>query len=146
MLCPFCGSSDTAVVESRTGRDSVSIRRRRDCVGCHRRFTTYERVEGPVLMVVKKDGRRETFDRQKLANGLRSAFHKRPVSVEEIEALVDVVEREVLRKGKEEIAARSIGSIVLRRLKKVDQVAWLRFASVYLAFEDLSDFEEVINK
>lgn len=146
MKCPFCQSDQTNVLESRQGADGVSVRRRRDCCKCRRRFTTYERVEGPALMVIKKDGRREAFDRQKLATGIYEALRKRPVATADIDELVDAVERECLRKGKSEIPATTIGRAVLRRLKKLDNVAWLRFASVYLAFETLSDFEKVIEK
>ena len=144
MKCPFCGENQTQVLESRSASDGVSIRRRRDCGKCARRFTTYERVEGPSLLVVKKSGRREVFERAKLASGVIDAVRKRPVSVEEINGLVDAVEREMLRKGKGEIQSGVIGKAVLRRLKRLDRVAWLRFASVYLEFEDLGDFEEML--
>jgi transcriptional repressor NrdR len=102
-------------------------------------------VEGPALMVVKKDGKREPFNRQKLAQGIEKAFQKRPVSTKELEVLMDACEREVLRKGSGEIPSKTIGKMVLRRIKKLDKVAWLRFASVYLEFEDLGDFEKAIN-
>ena len=146
MHCPYCASTEIAVIESRPGIDGQSVRRRRECSKCQRRFTTYERVEGPSLMVVKKDGKRESFDRQKLSEGIEKAFQKRPVPVEKLESLVDDCEREVLRKGIGEIPSRVIGKMVLRRIKKLDKVAWLRFASVYLEFEDLGDFEKAINK
>lgn len=146
MKCPYCGSTQTSVLESRVGVDSESLRRRRECSKCERRFTTYERVQGPSLMLIKKDGKREPFDRRKLSIGVEKAFHKRPIPVDKIESLIDAVERELLRKELREVPSRSVGKIVLRRIKKLDQVAWLRFASVYLEFEDLSDFERLINK
>jgi len=146
MKCPFCNSTETSVLESRVGIDGECLRRRRECDKCHRRFTTYERAEGLTLMVVKKDKKRELFDREKLAKGIRKAFHKRPVPVEAIEKLVDDVERELLRRGVQEIESNKIGQVVLRKIKKLDKVAWLRFASVYLAFEDLTDFERLISQ
>ncbi len=146
MKCPFCNSTETSVLESRAGIDGESLRRRRECGKCKRRFTTYERVEGQALMVVKKDGKREPFDRQKLEEGIRRAFNKRPVAVEKIDSLVDAVERELLRIGDAEIPSKKVGQVVLRRIKKLDKVAWLRFASVYLEFEDLNDFEKIIEK
>lgn len=146
MQCPFCASPNTGVIESRPGIDGRSVRRRRECSKCERRFTTYERVEERALMIVKKDGKREPFDRQKLAKGIKRAFQKRPVSTEALEKLIDASEREVLRKGSSEIPSKTVGKIVLRRIKKIDKVAWLRFASVYLEFEDLGDFEKAINK
>ncbi len=146
MKCPFCDQDQTTVLESRMSDAGNCIRRRRDCLSCKQRFTTYERIEGPVLQVVKKDNRREQFDREKLLRGVKSAFHKRPVALEEIENLVYSVERELLKKNLREIPSRKIGQAVLRRLKKVDRVAWLRFASVYLAFETLADFGEIIDK
>lgn len=146
MKCPFCGSSQSSVLESRVAIDCQSLRRRRECSKCERRFTTYERVEGPALMIVKKDQKREPFNRQKLVRGIQKAFHKRPVSVEELEKLIDSVEREILRKSSNEIQSQQIGTIALRKIKKIDKVAWLRFASVYMDFEDLSDFEKIIEK
>lgn len=146
MKCPFCGALETSVVESRTADEGGTIRRRRHCEKCDKRFTTYEEVRSSVLWVVKKDGRREPFDREKLKRGILKAIEKRPVSLELIDEVVNEVEREMLRKEKEEISSRQIGNAVLRKLRKIDKVAWLRFASVYLEFEDLSDFEKVIEK
>ncbi len=122
------------------------IRRRRDCLVCSKRFTTYERIEGPVLQVVKKDGRREQFDRNKLIEGVRAACSKRPVKSDQIDELVYRVERELMKSSLGEVPSRVIGKSVLRRLKKIDRVAWLRFASVYLAFETLADFGKIIDK
>ena len=146
MRCPYCANEESAVLESRVSVEADSLRRRRECSKCHQRFTTYERVEGPVLMVIKKDGRREAFDTNKLAKGIRVAFYKRPVPVETLDQMVDEIERELRRKGEREVASRLIGRAGLKRIKKLDKVAWLRFASVYLEFEDVSDFEKMINK
>lgn len=146
MKCPFCGGSDTQVLESRITEDGEGIRRRRECAKCGKRFTTIERVKGSVLWVVKKDGKREPFDREKVKRGILRAIEKRPVSLDLVEEAVSDIERELLRSEKEEIPSRMIGNAVLKRLKKIDKVAWLRFASVYLEFEDLRDFEKVIDK
>ncbi len=140
MKCPFCASVDTQVLESRMVDEGQSIRRRRECIKCGKRFTTYERVRGTVLWVIKKDGRREPFDREKVKRGIIRAVEKRPISMDLIEDIVDEIEREMLRKEKEEISSKAIGKAVLRKLKRIDKVAWLRFASVYLEFEDLEDF------
>lgn len=145
MKCPYCGSLETQVLESRISEDGNSFRRRRECQKCQKRFTTYERVER-TLLVVKKDGRRESFDREKIKTGIISACHKRPISAQMIESLVEEVEQELLKKDTTEISSRVIGNAVLKRLRKIDKVAWLRFASVYLEFEDLGDFETAINK
>jgi len=146
MKCPFCAASDTDVLESRVADDGEGIRRRRECKKCTKRFTTIEKVRGTALWVVKKDGRREPFDREKVKRGILRAIEKRPVSLELIDDVVNDVEREMLRREKEEVPSKVIGEAVLRRLKKVDKVAWMRFASVYLEFEDLSDFEKMIEK
>jgi transcriptional repressor NrdR len=146
MKCPFCTNNDTQVLESRAVDDGQAIRRRRECSKCKKRFTTYEKVKGSVLWVVKKDGKREPFDREKVKRGVLRAIEKRPVSLELVEDVVEQVEREMLRKEKEEVSSKVIGRAVLRRLKKIDKIAWLRFASVYLEFEDFDDFEEAIEK
>jgi len=146
MKCPFCGHSQTAVLESRISEDGNSFRRRRECEKCQKRFTTYERVEGPNLLVIKKDGRRETFDREKIKRGVLKACEKRPVSLEAIEGITNEVEQELLKKDTVEIPSKTIGNMVLRKLRKFDKVAWLRFASVYLEFADLADFEKAIEK
>lgn len=145
MRCPFCGHEETIVLESRISEDGNSFRRRRECAKCKKRFTTYERVER-TLLVIKKDGRREQFEREKIKKGILLACHKRPVSLDLIDNIVDEVEQELLRKDSAEISSKTIGNAVLKRLKKVDKVAWLRFASVYLEFSDLSDFEKAIEK
>ena len=140
MNCPFCANSDTQVLESRTVEDGHAIRRRRECMKCGKRFTTYEKAKGTALWVIKKDGRREPFDREKVKRGILRAVEKRPVSMDLVDDVVEQVEREMLRKENEEVSSRAIGKAVLKRLRKVDKVAWLRFASVYLEFEDLEDF------
>ena len=144
MKCPFCAGTNTEVLESRTVEEAESIRRRRECKDCKKRFTTFEKVRGTALWVIKKDTSREPFDREKLKRGVLRAIEKRPVSLGDVEDIVNEVEREMLRMGSEEVPTKTIGKSVLKRLKKVDKVAWLRFASVYLEFEDLSDFEKAI--
>lgn len=146
MRCPFCGSTETSVLESRVPEDGEAFKRRRECEKCKKRFTTYERVEGPALLVIKKDGRRESFDREKVKRGILKACEKRPVSLDLIEEIVDEVERELLRKDTVEIPSKVVGNAILKRLRKIDKVAWLRFASVYLEFADLKDFEKAIEK
>ncbi len=144
MKCPFCSHADTQVLESRVIDEGAAIRRRRKCTRCKKRFTTHEKVRGSVLWVVKKNGRREPFDREKIKRGILRAIEKRPVSLEYVNKLVDQVEREMLRREREEVSSKAIGSAVLKRLKKIDRVAWLRFASVYMEFEVLTDFEKAI--
>jgi transcriptional repressor NrdR len=144
MNCPFCNTSDTQVLESRVVSDGQAIRRRRECSKCKKRFTTHEEVKKSVLWVIKKDGRREPFDREKVKRGILRSIEKRPVSLDLVEETVNDVERELLKALKEEVPSKVIGNAVLKRLKKIDKVAWLRFASVYLQFEDLQDFEKII--
>jgi len=146
MKCPFCNKSDTAVLESRTVDQGGSVRRRRKCEDCGKRFTTYEKVKDSVLWVIKKNGHRELFDKAKLKGGLLRAIEKRPVSLSIVNQIVDEVEREMLCEEREEVPSSLIGKSVLRKLRKIDKVAWLRFASVYLEFQDLSDFEKVLEK
>src|SRR3989344_285436 len=136
MHCPFCRSRNTQVLESRVVEEGRSVRRRRECIRCQKRFTTYERVKGTALWVVKKDGSREPFDKEKVKRGIVRAIEKRPVSMDLVNDIVDQVEAEMLKKEHEEVASRTIGRAILKRLKKVDKVAWLRFASVYLEFAD----------
>lgn len=140
MRCPFCQSHNTEVLESRAVEEGQAIRRRRECSKCKKRFTTYERTKGTSLWVIKKGGRRELFDREKVKRGIVRAIQKRPVSMELVDEIVNQVESEMLRKESEEVSSKAIGRAVLKRLKKIDKVAWLRFASVYLEFEDLEDF------
>lgn len=144
MKCPFCAAADSDVLESRVVSEGEGIRRRRECTKCRKRFTTLEKVKESVLWVIKKDGRRELFDREKVKRGILRAVEKRPVPLSAVEEIVDEVEREMLRQEKEEVPTHLIGKTVLTKLKKVDKVAWLRFASVYFEFEDLGDFEKVL--
>jgi transcriptional repressor NrdR len=146
MKCPFCGAVDSEVLESRAAESGEGVRRRRECSRCQKRFTTVEKVRQSVLWVIKKDGKRELFDRDKIKRGILRAIEKRPVSLGLIEEIVEDIEREMLRQEKEEIPTRLIGNAVLKRLKKIDKVAWLRFASVYFEFEELDDFEKIIEK
>ena len=140
MKCPFCQHDDTRVVDSRLGKEGNNVRRRRECPACTRRFTTYERVEEILPWVIKKDGRREAFDRLKIIAGMQRACEKRPVSVEQIEEMVDQLERTFQERGDKEIAASLIGEAVMDSLHNVDEVAYVRFASVYRRFEDAQDF------
>lgn len=146
MKCPFCAEQDTQVLESRAVEEGKSIRRRRECGKCRKRFTTYEKVKGTALWVIKKDGRREPFDREKVKRGVLRAIEKRPISIDLVDDTVERVEREMLRREKEEVSSKAIGRSVLKKLKKIDKVAWLRFASVYLEFDDFEDFEKAIEK
>lgn len=146
MNCPFCNTAETQVLESRIINEGQGIRRRRECGKCGKRFTTHEEVKKSVLWIIKKDGRREPFDREKIKRGLLRSIEKRPVSLDLVEETVNEVERELLKALKEEVPSKVVGNIVLKRLKKIDKVAWLRFASVYLQFEDLEDFEKLINR
>lgn len=140
MKCPFCGFADTKVIDSRLGREGNNIRRRRECVDCERRFTTYERVEETLPLVVKKDGRREPFDRLKIISGMQRACEKRPVSISTIEKLVDRLEVTLQESGEKEIEASRIGKEVMEALHDIDEVAYVRFASVYRQFKDINEF------
>ena len=140
MRCPFCGNADSKVVDSRSGKEGDSIRRRRECLNCGRRYTTYERIEEVAQMVIKKDGRREQFDRWKIKSGLLKACEKRPVSLEQVDALIDEVERNLFNGADNEIKTDTVGLAVMERLKQIDQVAYVRFASVYRQFKDLTEF------
>lgn len=144
MKCPFCANSDSQVLESRVVEEGITIRRRRECNKCKKRFTTFEKVRGNALWVVKKDGRREPFEREKIKRGVLRAVEKRPLSMDLVDDLINSVEREMLKREKEEVSSGAIGKAVLKRLKRIDKVAWLRFASVYLEFEDLDDFSKAI--
>jgi len=140
MKCPLCGHEEDKVVDSRVSSDGQSIRRRRECLKCGKRFTTYEHVEEQPLMVIKKDGRREPFDRHKLLAGLVKACEKRPVSMESLESLVDELERELSQQFEREAPSREIGERVMRKLHALDPVAYVRFASVYREFKDVEQF------
>ncbi|KKT81274.1 MAG: Transcriptional repressor NrdR [Candidatus Azambacteria bacterium GW2011_GWA1_44_9] len=146
MRCPFCANSETSVLESRVAEDGQSLRRRRECEKCQKRFTTFERMEGPAVFVIKRDGSRQPFDREKVVRGTIKSFDKRPVSIDLINQLADEVEREVRRKEVSEIPSKTVGRMVLKRLKSIDKVAWMRFASVYLELTDLTEFEKLFEK
>jgi transcriptional repressor NrdR len=140
MRCPYCGHLEDRVVDSREAQEGQATRRRRECLGCGRRFTTYERIEDVLPQVVKKDGRREAFDRRKIVAGLLRACQKRPVSRERIDELVSAVERRVQELGEREVPSHVVGEAVMERLRELDQVAYVRFASVYRAFTDVGEF------
>ena len=140
MNCPFCSHADTRVVDSRLGREGNNIRRRRECEKCVKRFTTYERVEEMLPLVVKKDGRREAFDRQKIVAGMQRACEKRPVSIAAIEQFVDRLEQSLQESGEKEVPSNRIGEAVMAALHEIDQVAYVRFASVYREFRDINEF------
>ena len=140
MKCPFCGTLDNKVIDSRLSQGGEVTRRRRECEGCDRRYTTYERVEQVLPLVVKKDDRREPFDRVKVLAGLRRACEKRPVSQESLDRLVDQLERELVETGEKEVPSAVIGEKVMGRLRELDQVAYVRFASVYRSFKDIHEF------
>ncbi|MDR0312434.1 MAG: transcriptional regulator NrdR [Treponema sp.] len=148
MRCPHCGNSDDKVIDSRTLAAGDAIRRRRECNGCGFRFTSYERIEGKHFMVIKRDGRRDPFDRGKIERGVERALEKRPISQMEIESLINEIEDEAAILGKEghEIAAEVIGDLVLEKLSALDKVAYIRFASVYRHFNDLDEFVREIQK
>ena len=145
MRCPYCSHTETDVVDSRD-TDDYRIRRRRECAKCKRRFTTYEEVDKEDIFVIKKDGRREKFDRHKLMSGLERSCEKRPVSREQIEEMANWVEGKLRKSGKKEIATDAIGELVMERLRKVDDVAYIRFASVYRSFTDIDSFEDALRK
>lgn len=140
MRCPFCGETDGKVVDSRASKEGESIRRRRECLSCDRRFTTYERIEEIAQMVIKKDGRREAFDRWKLKSGILKSTEKRPIGLDQIDALIDQVERSLFNSSEHEVPTKHIGGAVMEHLKQLDQVAYVRFASVYRQFKDLNEF------
>ncbi len=144
MICPFCDHFDNKVIDSRAARDGEVIRRRRECLSCKRRFTTYERIEANLPVVVKKDNRREVFDRGKIMGGIKKACEKRPVSSATLEAAVDRIEKRIQDLGESEVPARIVGEEVMRELHQIDQVAYVRFASVYREFKDIDQFMETI--
>ncbi len=140
MKCPYCGHNEDKVIDSRETQESTSVRRRRECLNCGRRFTTYEYVEKTPLMVVKKDGRREIFNREKILNGLLRACHKRPISMETLEKVVSEIEKDIQKKFDREVESRYIGEMVMEKLSNLDDVAYVRFASVYRQFKDVNQF------
>ena len=146
MKCPYCNYEETQVIDTRETENLEATRRRRECMKCSKRFTTYERVEEADIIVVKKDGRRERFQRQKVLNGLIEACEKRSIPLEKIEKLVDEVESDLRKRDSVEVESKVVGEIVMRKLKTLDKVAYIRFASVYREFEDLDRFEEELEK
>ncbi|MCI8889955.1 MAG: transcriptional repressor NrdR [Eubacterium sp.] len=146
MKCPFCSRDNTRVIDSRPADDNNSIRRRRLCDACHKRFTTYEKVETIPLIVIKKDNNREQFDRSKIAAGILRACHKRPISANEINKLVDDIETEIFNMEEKEITSKVIGEIVMDKLKDLEAVAYVRFASVYREFKDINTFMDELKK
>ena len=146
MKCPFCGKDNTRVIDSRPADDGDSIRRRRECDECHKRFTTYEKVETIPMIVIKKENIRETYDRPKIEGGVVRACHKRPISTAQIEAMVDDVEACIFNKEEREISSEKIGELVMEKLKDLDSVAYVRFASVYREFKDVNTFMDELKK
>lgn len=142
MKCPYCGDLESKVLDSRVSKELDSIKRKRECLKCGKRFSTTERVEEGLPMVIKKDGRREAFDRTKILNGLKKACEKRPVSIASIERIVSRIEYNLLERGEREISAKDIGEMVMDELKKLDEIAYVRFASVYRQFKDINEFME----
>ncbi len=146
MKCPFCGDDDTRVINSRPADDNTAIRRRRECAACHKRFTTYEKVEILPLLVIKKDDNREPYDRSKLESGIVRSCHKRPISAAQISSLTDEIEAELFAMEEKEIPTMVIGELVMNKLRELDPVAYVRFASVYREFKDVNTFMEEIKK
>ena len=146
MKCPFCGHLETQVVETRMSEDGDFVRRRRQCAACEKRFTTYERPDVNFPAIVKKDGRRIEFDRSKLQASMNLALRKRPVSTEQVDAAIERIEEKLLTLGQREVASTRIGELVMRELKKLDKVAYVRFASVYRSFEDIDEFKSLVDE
>lgn len=146
MKCPFCGEGESKVTDSRVSGGGDVIRRRRECEKCARRFTTYERVEEVLPMIVKKDGRRELFDRAKVLAGARRACEKRPITLEQIEALTDAIERDVIDSSEKEVPSQKVGERVMAKLRALDEVAYVRFASVYRSFRDIEEFRAELDR
>lgn len=146
MKCPFCGYEESKVIDSRPTDEGQRIRRRRECIECGKRFTTYEIIESLPIIVIKKDKSRETFDRTKLTNGLLRACEKRPVSIETIDKLIDEIEATIQNSLDREVSSEKIGELVMDKLKKIDEVAYVRFASVYRQFKDINTFMSELNK
>lgn len=146
MKCPYCGSTESEVVETRASEDVDTIRRRRECLKCKKRFTTYERIENVNLVVIKKDGKRQQFDRDKLRRGIIQSSEKTEVSMEAIEKIVAEIERELRGADSVEIESKKIGQMVANRLKKIDKVAYIRFSSVFKRFVDIEDFQEEVKR
>ena len=146
MKCPYCNAQDTKVIDSRPADDNSSIHRRRQCEKCGKRFTTYEKLETMPLMVIKKDRSRETYDRSKIESGIIHSCHKRPVSTQQINAMIDEIENQIFNMEEKEVETTVIGELVMRKLKQLDEVAYVRFASVYREFKDVNTFMEELGK
>lgn len=146
MKCPYCGFGQDKVIDTREINDGLQIRRRRECLNCGKRFTTYEEIEMKPLIVIKKDGRREKFNREKIFTGIQKACEKRPISTDEIEKIIMEIEQELRQKFDREVPSKEIGKIIIKKLKKIDKVAYIRFASVYREFQDISEFKKEIEK
>lgn len=145
MKCPYCGHQEDKVLDSRSARDGEAVKRRRECLSCERRFTTYEQIEEMQVLVVKKDQQREPFDRMKVLKGMTAACQKRPVSVDVLESAADDIERLIYNSGIRELSTEEIGDMVIDALKNIDKVAYVRFASVYREFEDVTQFKEIVD-
>ncbi|HRR96141.1 MAG TPA: transcriptional regulator NrdR [Candidatus Ratteibacteria bacterium] len=146
MKCPYCSFLKDKVIDTREINNGLQVRRRRECLNCRKRFTTYEEIEMKPIIVIKKDGRREKFNRDKIFSGIQRACEKRPISTEEIEKVIIEIEQELRQKGEREIPSKEIGKIVIKKLKKLDKIAYIRFASVYREFQDVSQFKKEIDK
>jgi transcriptional repressor NrdR len=146
MKCPFCNHSDTQVMETRDSEDGSSIRRRRQCAACEKRFTTYERADITFPVIVKKDGRRNEYERAKLLASMKLALRKRPVSTEQVDGAIERMEEKLLTQGVRELPSARIGELVMRELNKLDKVAYVRFASVYRSFEDIDEFKTLVDE
>lgn len=146
MKCPYCGYSESRVIDSRPAEEGATIRRRRECLSCQKRFTTYEIMERVPLIVIKKDGSRQTFDKMKILNGMLRACEKRPVALADMQRSVDEIEQELQNSLEREVDSTAIGELVMKKLKNLDEVAYVRFASVYRQFKDLNTFMEELNK
>jgi transcriptional repressor NrdR len=146
MKCPYCHYKDTRVLDSRESNDETAIRRRRECLKCEKRFTTYERLETSNIIIIKKDGRREQFDREKLKRGILKACEKRPVPTDKIDKAIDDIEAKLITSGDSEVKSKFVGELLMKHLKRLDKVAYIRFASVYREFADLASFEEELSK
>lgn len=146
MKCPYCGYSESRVIDSRPAEEGATIRRRRECLSCQKRFTTYEIMERVPLIVIKKDGSRQTFDKMKILNGMLRACEKRPVALADMQRSVDEIEQELQNSLEREVDSTAIGELVMKKLKTLDEVAYVRFASVYRQFKDLNTFMEELNK
>lgn len=146
MQCPYCACEESKVIDKRTSSDGSATRRRRECLGCTKRFTTYEHAQAIDIYIIKKDGTKQAFSKQKIINSITIAAQKRPVTPEQIANIASLIERKVMQLEQNEIPSRKIGDFVMRQLKKVDEVAYIRFASVYKSFKDIDDFSAMVSK